>query len=184
MILRSTDANLAGEEKRVIDWFVENFGEEDALVVVEWVWARERRGTKYVPALVHIANETQKHGRGFFQNLLLHARKPRTHREAEEQLMETMTPYVQRARIAITGHRGSEDAVEYSMRELRVHLREEVRKMWPDRHRATIDGAIITATQVRGGSAIIDFGKLVETISGPDALATTAEASHGVSEDR
>jgi len=180
MILRTSDP----AEKEVIDWYVENFGKEDAMTVIDWIWSRERTTGRFVGALLHVANEVQSQGRQFFHNLLVHTRIPRPQREAEEQIMERVRPFVEKARITILGHRGAEDAVEEAMRELRVHVREEIRKMWPDRHRATIDGAILSATSGRGGPAIIDFKKLVAALVAPDALATTASQSHGVSDDR
>jgi hypothetical protein len=180
MILRTSDPT----EKEIIDWYIANFGTEDATAVIDWVWSRERTTGRFVGALWYIAREVNDKGKVFFFNILRHTKVPKSQREAEEQIMEIARPFVEKARITILGHRGAEDAVEGAMRELRVRLREEIRKMWPDKHRATIDGAILSATVARGGASIIDFKRLVEALSGPDALATTASQSHGVSQDR
>jgi hypothetical protein len=184
LLLRSTDIKDSEDEKKILDWFVENFGEADARDLVEWVWARERNPSRYVLALFHIAREVKLHGKVFVQRILDHARSLFPHREKEEQLMAATLPFVEKARITIQGHRGDEMAVEESMRELRVRLRENIRRIWPEKHRATIDGAIVTATQVRGAACIIDFRKLVTTLAGTDALAETAAGSHGVTDDR
>lgn len=180
MILRTSDP----AEKQILDWFQENFGLEDTQVVIDWVWSRERATGRYVQALALIAGKTIETGREFFTNCLIHARRPATYREAEEQIMAAMLPHVEKARINVLGHRGDPMVVEESMRELRVYLRENIRRMWPDKHRATIDGAIMSATKTQGAEAFIDFRRLVEVINMPDALATTASQSHGVSEDR
>lgn len=184
LLLRSTDIEASEIEKKTLNWYVENFGERDTRDLVEWVWAQERTSERYVLVLVHIREEIGKRGKGFLHKILDHARSLFPHREQEFQLMAAMTPYVERARVTVLGHRGDPMAVEEAMRELRVRLRENIRRIWPDKHRATIDGAIVTATQVRGGSAVIDFRKLVTTLTGPDALSDTAASSHGVSDDR
>lgn len=180
MFLRTTDP----QEKAALDWFVDNFGKQDADDLISWVWSRERTTGKFVPALLHIIDQTMKNGRQFVQNLLDHARSPASFREAEEQIMQAMIPHVNVARSTIQAHKGDELAVEESMRMLRVYLRENIRRMWPDKHRATIDGAIMSATRIKGVDAFIDFHRLVEVINMPDALASTASQSHGVSEDR
>lgn len=184
LLLRSTDIETSEIEKKTLNWFVENFGEVDTRDLVEWVWARERNTGRYVPALTLIQEGIQKHGRGFLHKILDHARSLFPYREQEMQLMATMLPYIERARITVLGHRGDPVAMEAAMRELRVRLRENIRRMWPDKHRATIDGAIVTATQVRGAACVIDFRKLVTTLAGPDALTETAAGSHGVTDDR
>jgi len=179
------------DEKKIVNWFVENFGVEDTREVLLWVWQRERDAKNYVRALYKIGEVIKSReaaegvsGREAFSPFLEHARKPRGDRELAEQVMAVMQPLVDKARIQIFGHRGDPAAVEGEIRMLRVRLREECRRLWPRAHRATIDGAIVSATQVRGGAGLIDFVKLVELLSGPDALSETAEASHGVSNDR
>lgn len=185
MILRSTTTRDAEAEKALLDWFAENFGAEDARDLADWVWGRERNAARYVDALAHIARCSKERGRDFVGNLLAHARRPAEEREAEEQLFETMRPHVDRARVRVLGHRGDPLVVEESLRELRVRLREVIRKMWPEKHRATVDGAIMSGSMVRGGAAVLDFRKIVQALTRhEDPLAVTARSSHGVTDDR
>lgn len=184
MILRSTSAQDAADEQKILAWYEENFGADDSREVAEWIWSHERNAARYLRALFHCASLVKEHGRGVFAALLEQARKVASQHEPEEQLMAALAPVVERVRITITGHRGAEEAVGAGLRELRVRLREELRRMWPDKHRATIDGAIVAGSQIRNGGAFLDFGKIVEVMSGPDALATTAASSHGVTDDR
>lgn len=165
-------------------WYQTEFGEQDATLLLDWVWRRERNGARYIAALTHIARETERHGKAFVGRLLAHARRPEHLRDAEEALLEAMRPHVERARTTILGHRGDPVASEAALRELRVRLRELVHRTYPDKHRATIDGAILVATLQGGAGAVIDFRALVDALNNVDPLAATAASSHAVTDDR
>lgn len=201
MLLRATDPELAADEKALLGWYIENFGQEDTETFTRWVWLREQDGNRFARVLRHIHDlikseeargvalglelAKNKLGREVFERLLLQARKPKVQGEAETQLMETMRPHIERVRTDILGHRGSKEAVDAGVRELRVRLRENIHKMWPDKHRATVDGAIMVGAIQRGGTAVIDFARVVSALmENPDALASTAASSHGVTDDR
>ncbi len=187
MILRSTSPESAEVEQKLYDWFIENFGEEDTKTFLEWLWGREK-GERYVLAMQHIAKETAARGKPFFHNILEHAKldtKTKEQRDAEEELLSAMLPVIERVKTNIQGHRGAEDAREEGLREIRVRLRETLRRMFPSKHRATLDGAIMCGTLLQGGFPTLNCAAVVAALmKHEDALATTAASSHGVTYDR
>lgn len=176
MLLRTSD-ELEGV---LAHWFVENFGEEDTFVVMDWVWNREPNSARYLTAINYIAIEIQNQGREFFHNLLSHARRPKEEREIEEQLMETMAPYVTKALKAVKDHNEDPIVREEQIMILRNTLHEQIRKLWPEKHRATVDGAIICGTQIKNGGALLDYRAITQALTrNDDPLAATAASSHG-----
>lgn len=201
MLLKNTNPALADREKMFLDWFVENFGREDTATVVDWVWWRERDPGAYLRGLEAIYGvikseeakglaagldpSRNKLGRDAFHRLLEQAREPRDRGEAALQLKAAMEPYILKAKAEAKKFNNSPECAEANLRELRVRLREELRRMYPDKHRATIDGAIAVGSLITGGGATLDFSRIIKALmDNPDALAETAASSHGVSYDR
>jgi len=189
MILRSKAPELGEDEKRILNWFEENFGLEDTATLASWVWDKERNDGKYVAALWHIAGQMKDHerrdpksGRRFVQNLVEFARKPRVDRDAEVELAEHMREKVAKGMAWVRGHREDQAAKDEIVGDLRRHLREKLRQMWPDKHRATIDGALMVGLSARGGKPFLDFAAIVKAMNEPDPLATNARVSHAVAE--
>lgn len=176
MILKSTDPKESQAEKDIVQWFINNFGETDAHTVCDWVWARERNPVKYVDTLVHIAKKSSN-DRDFFNNVLKYAQTQQATpeiRDAQMHLEAKFLPMVERARIKIGGHRGDPKLVEEALEEMRKKLEDEIRKMWPGKHRATVHGAIMCGTSPRG----IDFGAIARAlINNKDPLEANAWAS-------
>lgn len=179
MILRSTNPLMAEDEKKIIDWFTDHFGEEDTLVFTRWVWDRHRNAPQYVEALWFIAEQTRKEGPPFFQNLLEVARYPKEMREATDQIASTMMPIVERLKTKALGFRNDPKVLNEIFEELRLALREKIRDMWPEKHRATIDGAMVVSVKRNlVGQSFIDFRTLAKALFEKDPLANTAESSH------
>jgi hypothetical protein len=176
MILKSKDAEEARAEKDIITWFVNNFGETDANTVCDWVWARERVPVKYVDALAHIAKKSSA-DRGFFESVLKYAQTQQATpeiRDAQAHLEAKFLPAIEHARNRIMGHRNDPELVKEALDDMRKKLEEEIRKMWPDKHRATVHGAIMCGTTATG----IDFGAIARAlINNKDPLGVNAWAS-------
>lgn len=187
MILRCTDPQQAADEAEFIRWIVGEIGEADADVLVPWLHEREAPHGRYPHVLAHVVRGAANSGapKSFLGNLVEQARKPLVQREAEMALMQAMAPHVERVRATMRRHQGDPQAYEEGLRELRVRLRETLHRLFPDKHRATIDGAMVAGTAPKPGAALLNYSVIVERLMcHEDALASTAAASHAVTDDR
>lgn len=159
-------------------WFRDNFGEEDARALIEWLWDHNgKSGVRFVDALVHIARETETHGKGFVQNLLDVARKPKFVREAELEILAWAKPRLDKAAAIVLGHRGEERVRRDVFDEFLHGLEEKLREMYPGKHRATMKGAIVSAFCDVNGKAEFRVADLVKALNLEDPLAVTASTA-------
>jgi hypothetical protein len=187
MILHSTTPEDGEVEKQIRGWFEDNFGREDAEALVEMIWLRERNGARLVDALVVIAKEYKAHeqnsvaeAKAFLGNLLDMARTPAAVREAEMDLLGYARPILERLAARIQGHRGDPIVREESLEEFRALVREKIRSMWPRKHRAAIDGALVVAARAEGGRLVFNARACVKALEmNGDPLEATAASSHG-----
>lgn len=179
LVPRSTNPVDAEDELKVLGWFLENFGEADTRTVTDWVWAYEKDSCRYIATLWAIAREIREKGRSVFGTLLYVASQSPEVVDATQQLAAQMKPVIDELRRQSSRYSADEHGREQISDELRLRLREKLREMWPDKHRAMIDGALVVAFK-RGprGQVIIDFPAIAKALFQEDPLATTAAASH------
>ncbi len=185
MIIRSTDPQEAADELEILKWIVGEVGEDDTAILASWIHDREAPHGRYMMALATIVESAAKSGapKLFLGRLIAQARKPAIQREAEVTLMQAMLPHLDRLRATVQRHHDDPLVREEVLREVRVRLRETLHRLFPDKHRASIDGAIIAGTSAAG--ATLNFGVMVDRLMNhQDPLASTAAASHAVTDDR
>lgn len=173
-ILYSTnplDAKIEGEMRQ---WFRDNFGDDDAKTLIEWLWDNHRDGVRFVEALSAIAVETEKNGLQFVHNLLDMARKPKLVRDAEMELIAWAKPRIEKATATIRGHRGSPESKKSEMDNFVFALEEKLYTMWPGKHRATMKGAILAAFRDVEGRLELNVATLVKTLNIEDPMSATA----------
>lgn len=174
-ILYSTRPEDARVEAELRQWYRDNFGAEDARVLLEWLWDHNgKSGVRFVDALVHIARETQAHGKAFVYNLLDIAKKPKEVREAELEIIAWAKPRLERSAAQIQGHRGEESVKRAEMEAFIAALQEKLWKMWPGKHRATMKGAVLSSIVDRDGKVELRVADLVKALNMEDPLAVTA----------
>jgi hypothetical protein len=177
MILRSTRPEDAVVEAEMRQWFRDNFGAEDSTALIDWVWENHRDGVRFVDALVTIARETSENGKGFAQNLIDLAKKPRATREAETEIVAWVTPRIEKAAAIVRGHRGDPSVARAEFDGLMIELEAKLRRMFPDVHRALMKGAMASSLRMVDGKFSVDVAALVKALQLPDPLAATARAS-------
>lgn len=176
-ILRSTNPADARVEAEMRQWYIDNFGADDARTLIEWVWENHKNGVRFVDALVEIAKETQVHGKQFVHNLLDVARKPKHVREAEVEILAWAKPRIEAAVARVIGHRASEKAKREEVNAFVEALQEKLWTMWPDKHRATMKGAVLSAFRDVDGRFELNVAALVKALNLEDPLAATARSS-------
>lgn len=177
MILRSTRPEDAVVEAEMRQWFRDNFGADDSAALLEWVWENHRDGVRFVDALVTIARETDENGKGFAQNLIDLAKKPRATREAETEIIAWVTPRIEKAAAIVRGHRGDLKVARAELDGLMIDLESKLRRMFPHVHRALMKGAMASSLRMVDGKFTVDVAALVKALQLPDPLAATARAS-------
>lgn len=174
MILLSTDPREPGARQK----FINVLGAEDAEVLTQWVWENQgRNSVSYGQALAHIAAEIDVHGVSFAHNLLEAAKKPRHIWEAERDILAWATPRIQAACATVRGHRGDPHVAQQEFEQLCYALEEKLWSMFPDKHRATMKGAIIGSFQNKNGGMALNVAMLVKALNLDDPLAATARQS-------
>lgn len=176
-ILRSTNPAEARVEAEMRQWYVDNFGASDARTLLDWIWENHRDGVRFVAALVEIAKQTQLHGKEFVHNLLDVARKPKAVREAEMEILAWAKPRIEAAVARVIGHRVSEDVKREEVNAFIEALQEKLWTMWPDKHRATMKGAVLSAFRDIDGRFELNVAALVKALNLEDPLAVTARSS-------
>lgn len=158
-------------------WFRDNFGAEDSTALIDWVWENHRDGVRFVDALVVIARETSENGKGFAQNLIDLAKKPKATREAETEIVAWVTPRIEKAAAIVRGHRGDPSVARAEFDGLMLELEAKLRRMFPHVHRALMKGAMASSLRMLDGKFSVDVAALVKALQLPDPLAATARAS-------
>ncbi len=180
MLLRASGKDAA-DELEFRRWLVENFGEADERELSEWVWVNHgRNGVHYTTALQHIVLETHKRGKGFVHGILQFLRElDPSVRESIWTLAAWFHPRMLRAVATMQRHAKDPTAVEAELTTLRGELRAEVHRLWPAKHRATIDGALLGALKYdpRFHTVAADYVGIAMALSMPDPLETNAKAS-------
>lgn len=177
MILLSSDPREAPCRQKLIDVL----GAEDATVLTTWLWERHHAGKSptFGDVIAAIVQKTEIHGPTFAKNLLDAAKKPREQSEAEIEIMAWVTPRIHAAAARVMGHRGDQDVARAEFDTLVRELEAKLWNMFPDKHRATMKGAIVVSFKHKGGEFVIDVGALVRALFLTDPLAATARASRG-----
>ena len=175
MILFSNDPREPQCRQRLIDIL----GQEDATVLVTWLWERHHLGSSptFGEALAAITMQTDQHGHQFARNLLDVAKKPKHVSEAELEIMAWIKPRLEAAATKVQGHRGDPDVAKAEFDVLCYGLNEKLWNMYPDKHRATMKGAILTAFEHKGGAFSLNVAKLVQSLNLDDPLKATAAQS-------
>jgi hypothetical protein len=174
-ILYSTNPDDARVEADMRQWYRDNFGEEDTRVLLDWLWDHNgKNGVRFVDALVHIAKETQIHGKQFVHNLLEVAKKPKHVREAEVEILAWAKPRLEKAAAVVMGHRGNPDVKRQEFDAFLHALEDKLWNMYPSKHRATMKGAILSAFQDVNGKTELRVSDLVKALNLEDPLAATA----------
>lgn len=175
MILLSQDPREPQCRQRLIDIL----GKEDATVLVTWLWERHHAGKSptFGEALAAVTQQTDQHGPQFARNLLDMAKKPRHVSEAEMDIMAWIKPRLEVAAAKVVGHRGDPEVAKAEFDTLCYGLNEKLWAMYPDKHRATMKGAIISAFEHKGGAFSLNVAKLVRNLELEDPLKATARQS-------
>jgi hypothetical protein len=181
LILRSSDSKSAHDERECRQWLINLIGVEDERVLSEWVFERHHgSGVTYVQALAAIVDETDQRGRGFINNLIEHAKKPKPQRQAEEELLEYFNRLEQQAFVALRGNRATPESARAEFDKMCELLQEKLRKMFPDVSRSKMKGALVTAFNHVDGKFIFNASRVVSFLMNePDPLAVNAKASWG-----
>jgi hypothetical protein len=175
MILLSDDPREPQCRQRLIDIL----GQEDATVLVQWLWDRHRPGGNptFGQALAAITMQTDQHGPQFARNLLDFAKKPRHVAEAEMEIMAWIKPRIEAAAAKVAGHRGDPDVAKAEFDILCYGLNEKLWNMYPHKHRATMKGAIVSSFEHKGGAFSLNVASLVKALEMDDPLKATARQS-------
>lgn len=180
MLLRSTLEADAKDERELRTWLINEIGEADQLTLVDWVWENHRGnndGITFVDALAAIVRQTGTHGRGFLNNLLDFAKKPKEIREAEQAILGWIKPRIEKAASVVLGHRGDAQVKREQFHELCSDLEAFIHRAYPLVHRATVKGAIVSAMSNTGTAFSLNVARLVKALTITDPLAATAPVS-------
>jgi len=172
MILKTSDPREPAATQELLT----QLGEEDAKILMTWLWETHRGRGNYADILAAVVEHTHAEGTCFARNLLTMAKKPKHISEAEMEIMAFITPRIQAAVVAVQGHRGDQQVAVREFEKLCYELEEKLFNMFPQKHRATMKGAIISAFTHRGGYTL-DVAKLVQALHMEDPLAATAASS-------
>lgn len=176
MILLSKDPREPALRQKLIDLL----GGEDAETLVQWVYENEgRNNVRYCQALYVIVMGIETQGMGFAHNLLEAAKKPKHIWEAERQILGWLIPRLKEAGVVIQGHRDDPVAVDAEREKLIEGLLEMLWKMYPDKHRATMKGAVVGSFQRKGSEIGFNVAMLVKALNLEDPLWATAGQSRG-----
>jgi len=154
-------------------------GSADATDLVRWLWERHHAGSAptFGDALAAVTEQTERNGLQFARNLLDVARKPKHVSEAECDVMAWVIPRIEEAAVTVQGHRGNPEVAREEFAALCWQLEEKLRRMFPDAHRASLRGAVVSSFVHQGGAFSLDVAALVRALHLPDPLAVTAKAS-------
>lgn len=182
MLLRCTTSPESADELELRKWLVDKFGETDEETLARYVWENHKgRGVEYLQVLAAFVRETAANGTGFVRKLLDGAAKPLEQRQAEIELLAWWTPRKDAAIAKVNRYRG-EDQKKAAREEYDALVRGliwTVHQMWPDKHRATVKGAVLAAFvhDEDGGNYTFEVSRLVGALANPDPLAANARAS-------
>lgn len=179
MILRTNDPN----EKKFRTILANILGDEDEADLTRWVWENEKgSGVGFVRALAAMAEQSQFRGPQFAKNCLEFARKPKEVREAEKELLEWFNVHAARAITVVKEHNGDRHVADDQFNMLCYGLQEKLREMWPNKHRATVKGAMLSAFTHASGTFQFEVARLVKVMMEKDPLEVTARTSWAVSD--
>lgn len=180
MILRCLTEQESKDERELRVWLALNIGETDEATLTEWVWSNHHgSGIKYLEALAAIIQQTATRGREYVNGLLEMARKPRARREAEMDLLQWWIPLSNRA-IAKVKDCKAEDRAAAAHEEfggLIELLTAKLHAMFPDKHRATIRGAVAVAFVKAPTGWEFDASRCITACTQEDPLAVNGRAS-------
>jgi hypothetical protein len=156
---------------------IDILGQEDATVLVQWLWERHPNGSNpaFGDVLNAVVEESEDKGPQFAKNLLDMARKPREVREMEMELIGWATPRIRAAAAAakVMGYRGDPEVAKKEYADLAVGLMEHLQRVCPDIHAAPLRGAVLTALTHKNGQFSLDVAALVRGILTPMPVGWT-----------
>jgi hypothetical protein len=182
VILRSTDPNQAELEKLFRTHLVDSLGEEDASTLIEWVWSNSTRlgiGS-FVSGLGDLVMAIERGGRDAIRKLLDVAKRTPEERDAIVQLEAWFMPRGNRTAANIYRDGFADDAKKKKhMSELADELMNELHRMWPRAHQATVRGAVLEGLEAAPEGVRLHADQVVRSMMAPDPLADTAHSSWG-----
>ena len=174
------DAATSSEELEVRKQLVGILGEEDERTLSRWVFENHRDGVRYTQALKSIFEGASVYGKQFLENLLDVAKKPKEVAQAEVAVFAWVK---ERTVLVVKTVQRSKDKEKAAKEELDGFMHDFVgylHRMFPDKHRATVHGAIIGGMRHVEGKFSVDVAGIVKALFNEDPLAANAKASWAV----
>ncbi len=161
-------------------------GRDDEKRLSTYLWENHTDKVSYLDALEAICIVVGQHGIEAAHRILEHAESVKSPKHAREEMElyvwfnEKVKPHLQRAsRCLITGglRQVNERTANLVFEEVSGLLKEKLHEMYGDKHRAMIDGAVVTAFRKTQTGVEFDIPGIVRHLNREDPLAINAKAS-------